>query len=127
MALCASPMRPEPRRFNSRKQHRPLRSGLRQLEIIKNNYGLEGEKVRLRWERGVFVPEGTASAPQPIRRAEQGRPAVYRAARRAQRARAMGNASQGRRLCPERTRGHDGRRRHRARGLRQGDGAAAWG
>jgi RecA-family ATPase len=39
-------------------------SGLRQLEIIKNNYGPVGEKVRLRWERGVFVPEGTASAPQ---------------------------------------------------------------
>jgi RecA-family ATPase len=40
-------------------------SGLRrQLEIVKNNYGPEGEKVRLRWERGVFVPEGTASAPQ---------------------------------------------------------------
>jgi RecA-family ATPase len=39
-------------------------SGLRQLEIIKNNYGPVGEKVRLRWERGVFVPEGGASAPQ---------------------------------------------------------------
>jgi RecA-family ATPase len=39
-------------------------SGLRQLEIIKNNYGPVGEKVRLRWERGVFVPEGAASAPQ---------------------------------------------------------------
>jgi RecA-family ATPase len=39
-------------------------SGLRQLEIIKNNYGPVGEKVRLRWDRGVFVPEGSASAPQ---------------------------------------------------------------
>jgi RecA-family ATPase len=39
-------------------------SGLRQLEIVKNNYGPDGEKVRLRWERGVFVPEGSASAPQ---------------------------------------------------------------
>jgi hypothetical protein len=37
---------------------------LRQLEIVKNNYGPRGEKVRLRWERGVFVPEGSASAPQ---------------------------------------------------------------
>jgi RecA-family ATPase len=39
-------------------------SSLRQLEIIKNNYGPIGEKVRLRWDRGVFVPEGSASAPQ---------------------------------------------------------------
>jgi RecA-family ATPase len=39
-------------------------SGLRQLEIIKNNYGPVGEKVRLRWERGVFVPEGSLSTPQ---------------------------------------------------------------
>jgi RecA-family ATPase len=37
--------------------------GLRQLEVAKNNYGPKGEKVRLRWERGVFVPEGSASAP----------------------------------------------------------------
>ena len=39
-------------------------NNLRQLEIIKNNYGPVGEKVRLRWERGVFVPEVSASAPQ---------------------------------------------------------------
>jgi RecA-family ATPase len=38
--------------------------GLRQLEVAKNNYGPKGEKVRLRWERGVFVPEGSAGAPQ---------------------------------------------------------------
>ncbi|MGY4409122.1 RecA-family ATPase [Bradyrhizobium sp. LB7.1] len=31
----------------------------RQLEIIKNNYGPTGEKILLRWERGVFVPEGS--------------------------------------------------------------------
>jgi len=38
--------------------------GLRQLEIIKNNYGPDGEKVKLRWERGVFVPEfGAAGSP----------------------------------------------------------------
>jgi RecA-family ATPase len=37
--------------------------GLRQLEIVKNNYGPDGEKIRLRWERGVFVPEGTATSP----------------------------------------------------------------
>jgi RecA-family ATPase len=34
-------------------------SGLRQLEIIKNNYGPDGEKILLRWDNGVFVPEGT--------------------------------------------------------------------
>jgi RecA-family ATPase len=39
-------------------------AGIRQLEVIKTNYGPEGEKIRLRWERGVFVPEGTASAPE---------------------------------------------------------------
>lgn len=37
--------------------------GLRQLEVVKNNYGPDGEKVRLRWERGVFVPEGAATSP----------------------------------------------------------------
>jgi RecA-family ATPase len=30
--------------------------GLRQYEVIKNNYGPTGEKVQVRWERGVFVP-----------------------------------------------------------------------
>jgi RecA-family ATPase len=35
----------------------------RQLEIIKNNYGPTGEKVRLRWERGVYVPEGSTGTP----------------------------------------------------------------
>ena len=38
--------------------------GARQLEIIKNNYGPDGEKIRLRWERGVYVPEGSTSSPQ---------------------------------------------------------------
>jgi len=36
--------------------------GLRQYEVVKNNYGSMGEKIRLKWERGVFVPEGTASS-----------------------------------------------------------------
>ncbi|MBI3700577.1 MAG: AAA family ATPase [Afipia sp.] len=41
--------------------------GLRQLEIIKNNYGPTGEKIRLRWERGVFVPvSGDAASPERI-------------------------------------------------------------
>jgi RecA-family ATPase len=38
--------------------------GLRQFEVVKNNYGPEGEKVRLRWDRGVFVPEGQGSTRQ---------------------------------------------------------------
>jgi RecA-family ATPase len=36
--------------------------GLRQLHVIKSNYGPTGEKVRLRWERGVFVPERSTSS-----------------------------------------------------------------
>jgi RecA-family ATPase len=37
---------------------------LRQLETAKNNYGPSGEKTKitLRWERGVFVPDGQGSA-----------------------------------------------------------------
>lgn len=34
-------------------------SDARQLEVMKSNYGPAGEVVRLRWQRGVFVPEGT--------------------------------------------------------------------
>jgi RecA-family ATPase len=37
---------------------------LRQLEIIKNNYGPTGEKIALRWDRGVFVPEGQETSLQ---------------------------------------------------------------
>jgi hypothetical protein len=33
------------------------------LEVKKTNYGPNGEKVRLQWEDGSFVIEGTASAP----------------------------------------------------------------
>jgi RecA-family ATPase len=43
---------------------------LRQLEIAKNNYGPTGEKITLRWERGVFVPESQAAA-SPYRAAEE--------------------------------------------------------
>lgn len=43
---------------------------LRQLEIAKNNYGPTGEKITLRWERGVFVPE-SAAAPSPARAAAE--------------------------------------------------------
>jgi len=37
---------------------------LRQYHVIKNNYGPTGEKITLRWERGVFVPEGQGSTIQ---------------------------------------------------------------
>jgi RecA-family ATPase len=36
----------------------------RELEVMKINSGAPGEKVKLRWEDGCFVPEGSASAPQ---------------------------------------------------------------
>jgi RecA-family ATPase len=35
----------------------------RALEVKKLNYGKPGEKVRLRWEDGCFVPQGSAPAP----------------------------------------------------------------
>jgi hypothetical protein len=37
---------------------------LRQLDVMKNNYGPPGEVIKLRWKAGVFVPEGTASTHQ---------------------------------------------------------------
>jgi RecA-family ATPase len=36
----------------------------RVLEVKKLNYGPAGEKVRLRWEDGCFVLQGSASAPE---------------------------------------------------------------
>jgi RecA-family ATPase len=36
----------------------------RVLEVKKTNYGPSGEKVRLQWEDGCFVMEGSAAAPQ---------------------------------------------------------------
>jgi RecA-family ATPase len=33
-------------------------SDIRELKVMKSNYGPVGEVVRLRWQRGVFVPEG---------------------------------------------------------------------
>lgn len=36
----------------------------RELEVVKSNYGPAGEKVRLRWEDGSFVLQGSLSAPQ---------------------------------------------------------------
>jgi RecA-family ATPase len=37
---------------------------LRQYEVVKNNYGPIGEKVRVRWEKGVFVPESSIPSPE---------------------------------------------------------------
>jgi hypothetical protein len=34
---------------------------LRLYHVVKNNYGPDDETLRLRWERGVFVPEGSQS------------------------------------------------------------------
>ncbi len=39
---------------------------LRELRVVKSNYGRPGETVTVRWEQGVFVPAG---APSPIERA----------------------------------------------------------
>ena len=39
---------------------------VRELRVMKANYGPKGEKVRLRWQRGVFVPEGSASTPERL-------------------------------------------------------------
>jgi RecA-family ATPase len=33
-------------------------SDIRELKVMKSNYGPAGEVVRLRWDRGIFVPEG---------------------------------------------------------------------
>jgi len=34
---------------------------MRELRVMKSNYGPAGEIMRLRWQRGLFVPEGSAS------------------------------------------------------------------
>jgi RecA-family ATPase len=39
---------------------------VRELRVMKSNYGPPGEVVRLRWQRGVFVPESSAD---PLNRA----------------------------------------------------------
>lgn len=41
-------------------------SDLRELRVVKSNYGRSGETVAVRWEHGVFVPAGAQS---PIERA----------------------------------------------------------
>ena len=37
---------------------------VRELKVMKSNYGPKGETVRLRWQRCVFVPEGRAGTLQ---------------------------------------------------------------
>jgi hypothetical protein len=37
---------------------------LRELQFLKNQYGRKDETIVLRYQHGVFVPEGTASAPE---------------------------------------------------------------
>jgi RecA-family ATPase len=37
-------------------------TGSRELRVMKSNYGPPGETVRVRWQRGVFVPESIGSA-----------------------------------------------------------------
>jgi RecA-family ATPase len=59
-------------RLNLTNAGRDGHPGLRDLEVVKSNYGPSGEKVRLQWERGVFVPEGMAS---PAERAAADAPA----------------------------------------------------
>ena len=34
---------------------------VRELQVMKSNYGPAGEIMRLRWQRGLFVPEGSPS------------------------------------------------------------------
>jgi RecA-family ATPase len=55
--------------------------GVRQLEVMKNNYGPEGEKIRVRWKHGVFVPEGSASTPEQAAREQAADEAYLKALR----------------------------------------------
>jgi RecA-family ATPase len=52
--------------FTAVKTDDEVDSDVRQLEVVKRNYGRKGEKVRVRWDRGVFVPESSTS---PVERA----------------------------------------------------------
>jgi RecA-family ATPase len=42
----------------AKKSEDDAESDVRELKVMKSNYGPAGEIVRLRWRRGVFVPEG---------------------------------------------------------------------
>ena len=42
----------------AKKSDDDAKSDIRELKVMKSNYGPAGEIVRLRWRRGVFVPEG---------------------------------------------------------------------
>jgi RecA-family ATPase len=50
--------------FTSIKSGDDEDSDLRQLQLGKINYGRPGEKLQLRWERGVFVPVGVGNSLQ---------------------------------------------------------------
>ena len=39
----------------------PAEPDVRELRVMKSNYGPAGEKIRVRWERGVFEPLGAMS------------------------------------------------------------------
>lgn len=39
----------------------PLEKDVRELVVMKANYGPSGEKIRVRWDRGVFEPLGSMS------------------------------------------------------------------
>jgi RecA-family ATPase len=48
----------------SAKDDEGVDDGRRQLVTVKANYGRRGEKVNVEWRAGIFVPEGSTSAPQ---------------------------------------------------------------
>jgi RecA-family ATPase len=56
--------------FSSVKAGDEPDTGLRELRVMKSNYGPAAESVKVRWQRGVFVPSETASieraATEPI-------------------------------------------------------------
>jgi RecA-family ATPase len=43
-------------------------SDVRELQFLKNNYGKQGDSIQIRWENGVFVPEGGPTSFEKIAR-----------------------------------------------------------
>jgi RecA-family ATPase len=70
----------------------------RVLEVKKTNYGPSGEKVRLQWDDGCFVMEGTASAPHQA--------AASAAADQRYLECLDATTAQGRHVCPAKGRGY---------------------
>ena len=62
--------------FTASKMHDDTQSDVRELRVMKSNYGPPGEIVRLRWQNGVFVP---LTSPSVIERAaaEEAADAVF--------------------------------------------------